>query len=77
MKWTRKPPNRPGYYLRLNAGHTIQVHHIMRSSRGKLKIDWGWSGEEKLMDVKGNPKLKGWQWYGPIPHPPSLVAYEE
>lgn len=70
--WERKPPSRPGIWLRYNAGHQVNRHTVLRLD-GVLKIDWG--GEGTLMKVKGNQRLEGWLWYGPIPKPRG-IAYK-
>lgn len=69
LRWTRKPPNKDGIWLRLNAGGRIQRHWV----EGGL-IDWGWGGESRMIPL-ANPKLRGWLWYGPIPRPPDEERY--
>jgi len=71
MTWTRRIPTRPGYYLRVNAGHRISLHLIAKAGRG-LSINWGWGGEGGFLfsrQKRWKYKLSGWQWYGPIPEP--------
>lgn len=71
MQWTKETPKAPGYYLRVNAGHQISMHHVEKRGRS-LAINWGWGGETGV--IRSNQKqwkwkLSGWQWYGPIPEP--------
>ncbi len=69
MEWKKQIPNKAGYWLRVNAGHNVQLHHIWETQG--LRIIWGWGGSEKLMLVEGiRDRLKHFYWYGPLPEPP-------
>jgi len=71
MEWSREIPTRPGYYLRVNAGHKVSTHHIEKRGR-YLWIYWGWGDEGgwmKSYQKQWKYKLGFWQWYGPIPEP--------
>ena len=67
LKWTREIPKAPGYYLRVNAGHGVTMHHVAELD-GVLRIAWGDTLiRSNRPDWEG--KLTGWQWLGPIPEP--------
>lgn len=68
MKWERKPPDRVGYWLRFNAGHSVQMRQVWDEPGVGLVVSWGWGGEEKEVPLDF-PNLRGWLWYGPIPKP--------
>ena len=67
MKWSRTPPNKDGYWLRLNAGGGLDLRLVLKG-----KIMWGWGGDEKMIPIT-HRNLKGWLWCGPIPVPPENV----
>ena len=73
MEWTREIPTRPGYYLRLNAGHLVELRHFYKYRGGRyLCVRWGWYGEEREINSRMKRwkyRLNGWQWFGPIPEP--------
>ena len=80
MEWKKQVPNKAGYWLRVNAGHRVQLHLIapMALFTGRedkqLSIYWGWSGHEepkRLEDIKD--KLKCFYWCGSIPEPPKEI----
>ena len=72
MNWTTDRPTKPGYYLRVNAGHGISLHHITKRGR-YLWIYWGGGGDGsgwmKSYQKQWKYKLSLWQWFGPIPEP--------
>ena len=80
MSWAKQLPNKPGYWLRVNAGHRVQLHKIWEDTgphKGKIRpglyVIWGWSGEERpcrIDEPKMEQKLKSFWWYGPLPLPP-------
>lgn len=65
QEWRRMVPDRAGYWLRINAGGRVQMHHIFRiKPRGPLVINWGWSGEGGLCEVERiSHKLGGFMWW--------------
>lgn len=68
--WEKQVPNEAGYWLRVNAGHQVQLHQVIRINN-VLKIAWGWSGNKKLCNVVDiADKLKCFYWRGVIPEPP-------
>jgi hypothetical protein len=78
MNWKKQVPNKAGYWLRVNAGHHVGLHHVFTTYRDPkfkrstgLEIIWGWGGSEKACRVKDiENKLKCFWWYGPLPEPP-------
>jgi len=76
IEWKKQIPNKPGYWMRVNAGHRVQLHHVHKA--GGLRISWGWTGEEKLKLVKDiEDKLKYFWWCGPYPEPPKEALERE
>lgn len=69
LKWKKQVPNEEGYWLRVNAGHRVQLHKVWHEF-GSLQIMWGWGSKElcKVKDIKA--KLRYFYWYGPLPEPP-------
>lgn len=71
MKWEKQVPNKAGWWLRVNAGHRVQLHRVFGDFRS-LEIIWGWSGKQgpcKIKDIE--EKLKYFFWCGPLPEPPA------
>ena len=75
MKWAKQIPNKAGYWLRVNAGHRVQLHLIGNfSAKKELEIYWGWGGEEQICRIKDiENKLDCFWWYGPLPRPPKCA----
>lgn len=77
LNWERGVPDEEGYWLRVTAGHTIQLKLVYRENeiprlKGELVIFWGWSGEQSLQVISSSEmqhKLSHFYWYGPIPRP--------
>lgn len=79
MKWEKKVPDKPGYWLRVNAGHSVQLHKVCLGDKllgkpraGKLTIQWGWSGETRECLIASEImqcKMKHFYWYGPLKFP--------
>ena len=70
-KWKKQIPDKAGYWLRVNAGHRVQLHHIVDDWGKGLELFWGWGGSEKLMLVKDiKDRLKQFYWCGPLPFAP-------
>lgn len=77
LVWKKQIPNKAGYWLRVNAGHRVQLHRIYKADKimpnaGKLCICWGFDGgtEVLLNEPKMQEKMKYFYWYGPLPIPP-------
>ena len=79
MKWSQAAPKEAGYYLRVNAGHRVQLeqaHYFDLDGFCGIKIFWSHRGSEKWLPVDnaniqhGPAGSGGWWWYGPIPKPP-------
>lgn len=71
MEWQKQIPNKPGYWMRVNAGHRIQLHHIFDDTGRGLELYWGWGGDSRLIRISEiKDKLKYFYWYGPLPEPP-------
>ena len=79
MEWKKQIPNKAGYWLRVNAGHRVQLHQVFMTYRdpkwkeGKgLEIYWGWGGSQKPCRIKDiKDRLKLFYWYGPLIEPPN------
>ncbi len=71
MEWEKKIPDQPGYWLRVNAGHKVQLHLIEKRKDGALVIWWGGADVMKLNSrmKQWEYRMGFWQWYGPIPEP--------
>lgn len=68
--WKKQIPNAVGYWLRVNAGHRVQLHKIFELD-GELMLIWGWGGNEVPCVVEQiREKLKSFYWCGPLPEPP-------
>lgn len=69
MEWKKQIPNNDGYWLRVNAGHRVQLHQVF--DLDGLRIVWGWGGQEKVMLIENiKDRLEHYYWYGPLPVPP-------
>ncbi len=72
MDWIKKVPDKPGYWLRVNAGHRVQLHLIEKREDGALVIWWGGADVMKINSRMRQWKYRmgSWWWYGPIPMEP-------
>lgn len=79
--WKKQVPNVAGYWLRVNAGHKVQLHLVFTTYRDPkwkksegLEIYWGWGGSQKLCRVENiKHRLKEFYWCGPLPEPPEEI----
>lgn len=72
LEWKLKAPHCKGYWLRVNAGHRVELHQIIEID-GVPSIMWGWSGSQALIsivDERWVDKLGSFWWLGPLPDPP-------
>ena len=70
IKWEKQIPDKAGYWLRVNAGHRIEVKQVFDEGYG-LEIIWGWGGSQKVCKVKDvEERLRSFFWFGPILEPP-------
>ena len=72
MEWKKQIPDKAGYWLRVNAGHSVEMHKVFKDfpHDNKLTIYWGWSPQSKSLIEGIKRKLKHFYWYGPLPEPP-------
>jgi hypothetical protein len=79
-EWIKKAPDCVGYWLRMNAIHKPEIHHIFEDFRNPDKalcVMWGWSGEGEPMRIKDNlHKIEHFLWYGPLIIPSKEVNRE-
>lgn len=80
LEWKKQIPNQVGYWLRLNAGHRVQLHHVYKTYRDRfgkkgegLEMYWGWGGGMKSNRIDTiKDRLELFYWYGPLPEPPDI-----
>jgi hypothetical protein len=76
LEWKKQVPNEEGYWLRVNAGHGVQLHRVwfeplIPRFKDKLIIKWGWGGNQNLCTVESiKEKLEYFYWCGPVLNPP-------
>ena len=75
MIWKKQIPNKSGYWMRVNAGHRVEMSKVFKDSPhdNKLTIYWGHSPQSKSLIENIKDKLKYFYWYGPLPEPPDIA----
>jgi hypothetical protein len=71
-EWTRKPPNRAGYWL-LSDGVTVTVHRAIQLPRELVVLGIALRLEEGANFFQ-SLENRGWDWFGPMPEPPDRKA---